>query len=130
MAGASHAGGRPGPDSAEVRDNPAKHRFEVLVDGDVAGFAAYRLENGVDGTDGTDGTDRTVAFLHTVVDDAYEGRGLGSRLVREALRQVADRGAAVLPYCPFVRDYLHRHPELADLVPADRHAEFGLGRSA
>jgi predicted GNAT family acetyltransferase len=102
----------------EVRDLPASHRFEVLVDGAVAGFARYRLE----------GDD--VAFLHTEVDGAYEGRGLGSRLVREALRQVADRGAGVLPYCPFVRSYLQEHHDLAALVPAGRRAEFDLDRSA
>jgi predicted GNAT family acetyltransferase len=99
----------------EVRDLPASHRFEVLVDGAVA---RYRLE----------GDD--VAFLHTEVDGAYEGRGLGSRLVREALRQVADRGAGVLPYCPFVRSYLQEHHDLAALVPAGRRAEFDLDRSA
>ena len=102
----------------EVRDVPAKHRFEVLVDGQVAGFARYQVEGGA------------VAFMHTEVDDAYEGKGLGSRLVREALQQVADRGATVLPYCPFVRSYLQRHHELVDRVPADRRAEFGLARSA
>ena len=102
----------------EIRDNPEKHRFEVVVEGSVAGFARYRDESGA------------VAFVHTEVDDAYEGQGLGSRLVREALRQVADRGRAVLPYCPFVRAYLQRHPELVDVVPVERRAEFGLERIA
>ena len=102
----------------EVRDNTETQRFEVVVDGSVAGFAAYRVEDGA------------VAFLHTEVDDAYEGQGLGSRLVREALREVAGRGRAVLPYCPFVRAYLRRHRELVDMVPGERRAEFGLERIA
>ncbi|HEX7186758.1 MAG TPA: GNAT family N-acetyltransferase [Actinomycetes bacterium] len=104
--------------SVEVRDAPARHRFEILVDGQVAGFARYQLEGG------------SVAFVHTEVDDAYEGKGLGSLLVRAALQQVAERGAAVLPYCPFVRAYLQRHRDLTRLVPADRRSEFALDRSA
>jgi predicted GNAT family acetyltransferase len=102
----------------EVRDVPARRRFEVVVGGDVAGFARYRLE----------GDD--VDFMHTEVDARYEGKGLGSRLVREALQQVADRGARVLPHCPFVRSYLQHHRDLVGLVPAERRAEFGLERSA
>jgi len=104
--------------TVEVRDVPARHRFEVVVDGQVAGFARYRLEGG------------DVAFLHTEVDDAYEGEGLGSRLVREALEQVADRGVGVLPYCPFVKTYLQQHRDLVQLVPGERRAEFDLGLSA
>lgn len=104
--------------TVEVRDVRAGHRFVLVADGALAGTAQYRLE----------GDD--VAFLHTEVDGAYEGRGLGSRLVREALRQVADRGAGVLPYCPFVRSYLQEHHDLAALVPAGRRAEFDLDRSA
>ena len=108
------------PDGAdvEVRDVADRQRFEILVGGEVAGVATYRLEGDA------------VAFLHTEVDDAHEGEGLGSRLVREALQQVADRDAGVLPYCPFVRAYLQRHRELVSLVPADRRAEFDLERSA
>ena len=107
-----------GPDDqAVVRDVPARHRFEVVVGGEVAGFARYRREGDA------------VAFLHTEVDDAYEGQGLGSRLVAEALQQVADRDAGLLPYCPFVRDYLQQHRELVRLVPAERRAEFDLERA-
>jgi uncharacterized protein len=50
--------------------------------------------------------------------------------VREALRQLADQGVSVLPYCPFVRGYLQRHPELVHMVPAGRRAEFDLEEPA
>ena len=102
-------------DSAPVVvDAPAASRFEVLVDGRVAGFAQYRR------------TSSSVSFTHTVVDPAFEGRGLGSVLARGALDATRDAGSPVLPYCPFIRGYIQRHPAYLDLVPADRRAEFAL----
>ncbi len=98
-----------------VVDNSERSRFEVLVDGKVAGFSEYRRTSG------------TVAFTHTVVDEAFEGRGLGSVLARGALDAVREKGSAVLPYCPFIRGWIQRHPDYLDLVPAERRAEFALG---
>ena len=104
--------------AVEVRDVRPGRRFVLVVDGALAGTAEYRL----------DGDD--VAILHTELDPAFEGRGLGSTFVREMLRQVADRGGTVLPYCPFVRAYLQRHRDLVHVVPAGRRAEFGLEQPA
>jgi predicted GNAT family acetyltransferase len=65
-------------------------------------------------------------FVHTEIDDAFEGRGLGSILVRAALDAARSRGLAVRPDCPFVRGYIARHPEYLDLVPADLRPRVGL----
>lgn len=97
-----------------VVDNPVAGRFEVLVDGEVAGFAEYRR------------TKDATAFTHTVVDPAYEGRGLGSTLARGALDATRAAGSPVLPFCPFIRRYIQRHPAYLDLVPEGRRAEFDL----
>ncbi len=99
----------------EVRQDPDGTRFVVRVDGEVAGYAEYVLEDG------------TATFTHTVVDPAYEGQGLGSRLVAGVLASARAQGLVVVPVCPFVRSWLQRHPEQADLVPAELHAELGLG---
>jgi predicted GNAT family acetyltransferase len=97
-----------------VRDVPDRRRFEVVVDGNVAGFVRYSVERDA------------LAFKHTEVDEAYEGQGLGSVLVKTALAAARERGVAVLPYCPFVNGYLKRHRELVDLVPESERARFGL----
>jgi predicted GNAT family acetyltransferase len=96
-----------------VEDGPA-NRFEVLVEGQAAGFAAYRRN------------ESTISFTHTEIDERFEGRGLGSVLVRGALDAARAQGAAVLPFCPFVRRYISRHHEYLDLVPADERARFEL----
>ena len=97
-----------------VADNPDAGRFELLADGEVAGSAYYRMEG------------EAIAFTHTEVDDAYEGHGLGAKLASAALDQARSRGLAVLPYCPFIRGYIERHPEYRDLVPESERARFGL----
>jgi hypothetical protein len=102
----------------KVVDNPEAGRFEVLVDGEVAGFAEYRR------------TTSAVAFTHTVIDPAFEGRGLGSVLARGALDATREAGAPVLPFCPFIRGYIQRHPDYLDLVPEGRRAEFSLAAAS
>jgi hypothetical protein len=87
-----------------VRDNPQLHHYEIFVDGDLAGFSAYRDDAG-----------RRV-FTHTQVDDDYEGQGIGSALARGALDDTRRAGLAVVPRCPFVDAFIKHHPEYADLV--------------
>ena len=85
--------------SIEVLDNPELARYEARVDGELAGFAQYRLHG-----------DRITMF-HTEIDPAYEGRGVGSGLIRAALDDVRERGLELVPLCPFVADYVRRHPD-------------------
>jgi predicted GNAT family acetyltransferase len=100
--------------AVEVHDNSDEQRYEALVDGVPAGFATYRTQPGL------------IAFLHTEVEDAFDGHGVGSTLIREALEDARRRGLEVLPFCPFVKSFIAEHREFLDLVPASRREEFGL----
>jgi uncharacterized protein len=95
--------------SIEVRDAPDRHRYEATVDGNLAGFAAYRDQGGVR------------VFTHTEVMPRFEGRGVGSALARGALDDVRATGRSLVPQCPFIRDYIERHGAYADLI--DGHLE-------
>lgn len=97
-----------------VVDDPVAGRFELRVDGAVAGYAEYRVEGSA------------LAFTHTVVESAYEGQGVGSALARGALDVVRGRGVQVLPYCPFIRSWIAKHPDYVGLVPASERARFDL----
>lgn len=90
----------------EVVDAAERSRYEIRLDGEVVGFAAYRRVPG------------GIRFTHTEISDAVAGRGLGGVLVRAALDSARERGLAVHPDCPFVRGWIAKHPEYADLVPA------------
>ena len=94
----------------EVTDNPDKARFEIAVDGELAGFVLYHLRG------------NQIAFTHTETDDRFRGHGLAGQLVREALDAARERHLTVLPYCPFVRSWIAGHPGYADLTrsPGDR----------
>ncbi|WP_308250358.1 GNAT family N-acetyltransferase [Sphaerisporangium fuscum] len=93
----------------KVSDNAEAARFEITVDGRLAGFAEYRRRPG------------RLVFTHTEIGDEFEGQGLGSRLVREALDSVRAEGLSIVPLCRFVRRYVERHPEYQDLVAEAAH---------
>jgi predicted GNAT family acetyltransferase len=59
--------------------------------------------------------DRLVA-LHTEVLPAFEGRGIGSRLVRHVIEDVRAAGGTITPRCPLFVSWFERHPEDRDLV--------------
>ncbi|MFD6565892.1 GNAT family N-acetyltransferase [Micromonospora profundi] len=90
--------------STLVEDNPAKNRFEILVDDALAGFTAYVPRGEV------------LVFTHTEVDRAFQGKGVGGALIRGTLDQVRARGGRLVPQCPFVAAFIDKHPEYADLV--------------
>jgi predicted GNAT family acetyltransferase len=89
--------------TSSVRDNKAQSRFELDVEGSVA-FANYRL------------TPSSVITTHTETPRSLRGRGFASELVTGALQLIRADGLKVVAGCGFVVDYLHNHPEFADLV--------------
>jgi len=86
-----------------VHDNPAKNRYELVVDGETA-FTVDRRSPG------------TVTFIHTTVPEALEGRGVGSALAQGALDLVRARGDNVIAECTFIKGYIGKHPEVQDLL--------------
>ena len=72
-----------------------KERYEITVDGGVAGFAEFVLAS-----------PGRVIYPHTEIDPAFGGRGLGTTLVADAMADLARRGEAVVPVCPFIVKYL------------------------
>ena len=98
----------------EVRDSPDRSRFEVVVDDRRVGYMRYRRF-----------PDR-IDLIHTEILPQHEGKGYGSVLIAGALDRAREEGLAVIPHCPFVREYIGRHPSALELVPASRRAEFGL----
>lgn len=83
----------------KIANNPAERQWEAFLDGELAGYAEYRTRPG------------RIVFTHTVVDPQFEGKGIGSALVKTAVRDAVANELRILPTCPFVRTWLKRHPE-------------------
>jgi predicted GNAT family acetyltransferase len=92
--------------NTEIRDNPDQRRYELFADGALAGFAAYRVRDGL------------TVITHSEVDPAYRGKGLGSVLAERTLDHLREHGARVVPACPFFAKYVAEHPEYEDLIEA------------
>jgi uncharacterized protein len=92
------------PDAmSEIVNNRAHHRFELAVEGHIAA-TYYQIANGV------------ITFVHTEVPPELGGKGIGSKLIRGALDQVRAEGLKVVAQCPFVKAYIDKHGEYADLL--------------
>ncbi len=87
-----------------IADNHGRRRYLVRLADRVVAYSEYELEPG------------RIAFTHTVVKPEFEGRGVGSRLAKFALDDARSRGLRIVPVCPFIRAYLKRHAEFADIV--------------
>jgi predicted GNAT family acetyltransferase len=90
-----------------VEDNLSELRYELRVDGNLAGEIRYRRQPG------------SVVLVHTEIEPSLEGQGMGAVLVRGALEDIRARGDRVVPFCPFVAAFIRRHHEYADLVTVE-----------
>lgn len=89
--------------TGEVINNEARQRYELAAEGGIA-VAYYEPRGSV------------IALTHTVVPERLQGKGLASVVIRAALADIRKRGLKVAPECPFVANYIERHPEEADLL--------------
>lgn len=98
---------------AIVKDRPEKSRFEIALDGHRA-VAIYERGPGV------------ITFVHTLVPDELQGRGLARQLVLAGLASARERGLAVIPRCPVFAAYMRKHAETHDLLAPEGRALLGL----
>ncbi|WNM25417.1 GNAT family N-acetyltransferase [Demequina capsici] len=87
----------PADRSVTVTRADERSRYEIHVDGALAGFTEYRDEAS------------RIVFTHTEVDDAYQGQGLASALVEAAVTDAASRDLVIVPLCPYTARWLDRH---------------------
>jgi len=92
--------------NANVRHDESQQRYVIEVEGKELGMAAYQ----------DDGQRRI--FSHTEVDPSLEGKGMGSKLVREALEDTRQDGKRIVPVCEFVAAYVKKHRDWDDIIDA------------
>jgi predicted GNAT family acetyltransferase len=82
---------------AAVTRNDSESRYEIHLGETLAGFAEFRIRPG------------EILFVHTVIDPAFQGRGLAGILASETLADVVASGDTIVPYCPYIAQYLKTH---------------------
>lgn len=92
---------------SEVQHVAERSRYEAVEDGQLAGFATYSDVDGVR------------VFTHTEVFPDFEGHGIGTALVRDALDACLAEGRSIVALCPFVDEFVTNHSEYAELVDAE-----------
>ncbi len=87
-----------------IEHNPPAHRFDIFLDGELAGYAEYAER------------DRVRDFRHTLTYPRFRGHGLAAQVVRYALDSSRADGFAVVPSCWYVEKFIAEHPDYHDLV--------------
>lgn len=93
-------------DDLIVTLNTAAGRFEVKL-GEETAFAEYSLAGD------------SIVFPHTVVPDAFGGKGVGGKLVQAGLAYAREHRLRVRPTCAFFHAYIAKRPELHELAHPD-----------
>ncbi|MFR9750429.1 GNAT family N-acetyltransferase [Nocardia sp. 004] len=91
--------------STEIRNNTALERFEIYVDGVIAGYAEYQ------------DTMSERAFVRTQISPPYEGQGYARMLVESALNRTRADKLGALPMCRTVNHFIETRPEYLAMVP-------------
>ena len=92
-------------ENQEVKFNEELSQFEMELDGGGKGLVGFTRE-----------ADGTLNLVHTEVPPEHEGKGIGSRLVKQTLEQIKRTNKKIVPSCPFIAAYIKRHPEYESLV--------------
>ncbi|WP_296187597.1 GNAT family N-acetyltransferase [uncultured Bacteroides sp.] len=95
----------------ELIDNEEKHQYEFHVEGYVPRIEYIKSLNG------------EIYLTHTEVPAALGGHGIGSQLAEKVLTDIERQGFRLVPLCPFVAGYIHKHPEWKRIVLRGVHIQ-------
>jgi predicted GNAT family acetyltransferase len=88
-----------------IADHPERHRYELDIDGKKAAEIVYRMHGA-----------GTIEFEHTEVKPEFEGQGLASKIAAFAFADARKRSLKVICTCPYLQNWLKKHPEYQDIV--------------
>ncbi|UII75451.1 N-acetyltransferase [Flagellimonas sp. HMM57] len=90
-------------DTYQLLNNEEAKQFQFKIDGAVAKIEYIKAKE-------------KIYLTHTEVPRNYEGKGVGSELIKQTLEYIKAKDLTLVPLCPFVAMYIKRHPEWKTLV--------------
>jgi predicted GNAT family acetyltransferase len=90
-------------DEIPLINNEAIHNFEFIVDGHRA-FIDYKQHGD------------KVFLIHTEVPVELEGKGVASAMVEKIFKYLEANSLKIVPYCPYIKVFLKKHPEWERLL--------------
>lgn len=88
----------------ELIDNEERHQYEFHIERYIPRIEYIKSKNG------------EIYLTHTEVPVELEGKGVGSLLVEKALMDIESKDLRLVPLCPFVAAYIHKHPDWRRIV--------------
>lgn len=88
----------------ELIDNEERHQYEFHIERYIPRIEYIKSKNG------------EIYLTHTEVPAELEGKGIGSQLVEKALTDIESKDLRLVPLCPFVVGYIHKHPDWKRIV--------------
>ena len=101
----------------ELIDNEERRQYEFHVEKYTPKIEYMKSTNG------------EIYLTHTEVPTQLGGKGIGSQLVDKAVTAKAaangieKQGLRLVPLCPFVAGYIHKHPEWKRIVMKGIHIQ-------
>lgn len=90
--------------STDVQHLADERRYLFSIDGKQVGLTDYVLRG------------NSIHLTHTEIDPRLRGQGFGARMVQGVLDKIrAETDYRVVGACPFVADFLSRHPDYQEL---------------
>ncbi|WP_109699555.1 GNAT family N-acetyltransferase [Chitinophaga deserti] len=87
----------------EIKENLNAKQFETRVNGFLA--KVEYMEGG-----------NRIFLTHTEVAPQLEGQGVAAALVERVLAILDERGAKIVPLCPYVATFIRKNPEWKRLL--------------
>jgi uncharacterized protein len=87
------------------KDDGKKGMFYIEQDGNIVAEMTYVWA----------GTGRFI-IDHTEVDDVLKGKNAGKQLVAKAVSFAREKGAHIIPLCPFAKSVFDKVPEYSDVL--------------
>ncbi|QES89424.1 GNAT family N-acetyltransferase [Rhizosphaericola mali] len=86
-------------------DNKSKGFFKAIENQKQAGSLIYSKPN-----------DHLIVIEHTEVKEGFQGRGVGLKLVLEAVDFARAKHLKILPECPYAKSVFEKRDDLQDVL--------------